>query len=204
MAERSRLTDEGIACAAAVREAIGLRCDLLIDAHSRFGLDDGLALARRLEPLNLYWLEEVTPARPLVELAQINREAKMPTAGGEAIYGVTDFYRYIREGAVDIVMPDVKLCGGMLELRKIAALAEGAGLPVSPHGPASPVGTIAAAHAVAGISNFTILEFSFGEVPWRSKLIGPDEKIVNGHLPLNDRPGFGIELDPYVVAQNAI
>jgi len=88
-AQRRRLTEKGIACAAAVRKAIGPEQQLLIDAHSRFGVEDGLALARALEPLNLFWLEEVTPAESLTSLVQINREANMPTAGGEAIYGGT-------------------------------------------------------------------------------------------------------------------
>ena len=67
-------------------------------------------------------------------------ERKMPSAGGKLIYGVSGFLPYIDAGSVDIVMPYVKYCGGMLELKKIAALAEAAGLTVSPHGPASPVG----------------------------------------------------------------
>ena len=72
----------------------------------------------RLEPLNLFWLEEVTPAVPVEDLATINSAAKMPTAGGEHILGVKGFFPYIKAEAVDIVMPDVKFCGGMLELKK--------------------------------------------------------------------------------------
>jgi galactonate dehydratase len=202
--QRRPLVDAGVASAEAVREAIGPDRDLLIDAHSRFGVEDGLALAKRLEPLNLFWLEEVTPAEPVENLAAINRAAHMPTAGGEAIYGVQGFYPYVRGGAVDIVMPDIKACGGMTELKKIAGLAEGAGLPVSPHGPASPVGNIAAAHVMASVPNFNILEFSFGEVPWRADLLVPPERIDKGALPLSDRPGFGVALNDKVAASHAI
>jgi len=101
-------------------------------------------------------------------------------------------------------MPDIKLCGGMLELKKIAGLAEGAGLPVSPHGPASPIGNIAAAHIMASAPNFNILEFSFGEVPWRADLIVPAERIAAGHLPLSDRPGFVVEINEGVAAKYAL
>ncbi len=87
----------------------------------------------------------------------------MPTAGGESIYGVEGIYPYIKAEAVDIVMPDVKVCGGLLEVKKIAALAEGAGLLVSPHGPASPVGNAAAAQVSATIPSFNILELAYGE-----------------------------------------
>jgi galactonate dehydratase len=99
----------------------------------------------------------------------------MPTAGGESIHGVAGFYPYITAEAVDIVMPDAKVCGGMLEMKKIAALAEGAGLIASPHGPASPIGNVAAAHVIATIPNFNILEISYGEVPCRAELIDPPE-----------------------------
>jgi galactonate dehydratase len=202
-ATRERYTADGIADAQAVRDAIGPGRDLLIDAHSRFSLQEGLALLPRLDPLKLFWLEEVTPAKPLSDLAAINKAAKMPTAGGENIHGVTGFYPYIRAEAVDIVMPDVKYCGGILELKKIAALAEGAGLQTSPHGPASPVGNIAAAHAIAGAPNFNILEFSYGEVPWRSELVDPPEDTRGGALALSDRPGLGYKLNEKTAARYA-
>jgi galactonate dehydratase len=128
----------------------------------------------------------------------------MPTAGGENIHGVTGFYPYIRAEAVDIVMPDVKYCGGILELKKIAALAEGAGLQASPHGPASPVGNMAAAHAIAGAPNFNILEFSYGEVPWRAELVDPPEDTTGGALALSDRPGLGLKLNEKTAARYAV
>jgi len=202
--EVAPLIEDGIAKASAVRAAIGPDRDLLIDAHSRFTLEEGLALARQLEPLKLFWLEEVTPAEPLTDLAAINAAAPMTTAGGEAIRGVAGFYPYIRAQTVDIVMPDVKMCGGLFELKKIAALAEAAGLLVSPHGPASPVGNLAAAQVAATIPNFNILEFSFGEVPWRAELLAPVEALANGTLLLSDRPGFGHDLNDRVLAKRGV
>ena len=108
-AKIEEFTRLGLDRAAAVRKVIGPKRDLLIDVHSHFDLAHGRELARRFEPLNLFWLEEVTPPKPLEWLATINREPKMPTAGGESIYGVRGFYPYIAGGAVDIVMPDVKI-----------------------------------------------------------------------------------------------
>jgi len=197
-------TKLGIACAAAVRKTIGPKADLLIDVHSHFDVERGLDLARRFEPLNLFWLEEVTPANPVDHLARINREAKMPTAGGESIRGVKNFYPYIKAEAVDIVMPDVKVCGGMWEMKKIAAMAEAAGLLVSPHGPASPIGNVAAAHVSASLPNFHILEFSFGEVPWRAELIEPQEQLTGGNLAMTTRPGFGIDINEKAARKYAV
>jgi galactonate dehydratase len=200
-AEIERFTAAGISAAEAVRTAIGPKNDLLIDAHSHFDLAHGLKLAERLAHLNLFWLEETTPAPPPDNLAVINKAAPMTTAGGESIYGVEGFYPYIKAEAVDVVMPDVKVCGGLLEVRKIAAIAQGAGLLVSPHGPASPVGNVAAAQVAVTISNFNILEFSYGEVPWRADVIHPPEVVHNSDLPLTREPGFGISLNERVAQQ---
>lgn len=68
--------------------------------------------------MNLFWLEEVTPAQPIEWLATINREAKMPTAGAKPFMAGSGFYPYIAAGAVGIVMPDVKYCGGVLGTRR--------------------------------------------------------------------------------------
>ncbi len=199
--EIEEYTKRGIECAEAVRRKIGPKTDLLIDVHSHLDLRRGLDLARRMEPLNLFWIEEVTPAVPVENLATINREAPMETAGGELILGVKGFYAYIKAQAVDIVMPDVKFCGGMWELKKISAMAEGAGLKASPHSPASPVGNVAAAHVCATMANFLILECAYGEAPWRAELLDPPEQIVDSALPLSDRPGFGVVLNDQTAAR---
>lgn len=198
-------TAYGIACAQAVRDAIGPEQRLLVDAHGRFTFAQGRDLLKRLHPLDLYWLEEVTPEGEgdFADLAAINAEASMPTAGGEGLFGVAGFYRYIEAKAADIVMPDVKLCGGMLELKKIAALAEAAGLSVSPHGPASPVGTVAAAQVAATAPNFTVLEHAYGEVPWRAELISPPEDVRGGALTLSSSPGLGIALNDRTLRSRA-
>jgi galactonate dehydratase len=180
---------------------IGLKNDLLVDVHSKFDLKRGLELLRRMEPLQLLWIEEVTPAQPIDDLAAINRAASMPTAGGEMIYGIRGFYPYVVGKAVKIVMPDVKYCGGMLELKKIASLAEAADLLVSPHGPASPVGNVTAAHVCAGMPNFLILEHSFGEVPWRAELIDPRKRSTKATWCSAKRPGLGITLNAKVLTK---
>ena len=198
-ATRAEITKIGLECTAAVRQAIGPKRDLLIDAHNHFDLPRGLELAKQVEPLNLFWLEEVV--RAFDQLAVINREARMPTAGGENIYGVKGFLEYVNAKAVDIAMPDIKYCGGLLELKKIAALCEAGGMPVAPHGPASPVGNYAAAQVCCGLANFQILEHSFGEVPWRAELVDPPEEMDGGQLVLSNRPGFGVSLNEKTVAR---
>lgn len=163
-----------------------------VEQITQLGIDRATAVRQALGPERELLLEN---------LAAIRRSAAMPSAGGEVIYAVKGFLSYINAGSVDIVMPDVKYCGGMLELKKIASLAEAAGLTVAPHGPASPIGNVAAAHVCAGMSNFLILELSYGEVPWRAELIDPPEQIEKGFLGLTTRPGFGIRLSEKTTAR---
>ena len=192
-AEIEAHTRLGVACIEAVREVIGPGRDLLVDAHSNFDLERGYDLLQRLEPLNLYWLEEIT--RPFDDLAELRRAAEMPFAGGESLVGLARNRAYIDAGAVDILMPDVKTIGGMLELKKIAVMAEAAGLAVAPHGPAGPVGNMAAAHVCVGLPNFDILEFSHGETDWRAELVDPPESLQGGRLRVSERPGLGLKLN---------
>lgn len=200
-AERSRLIQLAMECGKAVRGVLGPSRDLLIDVHSLLTVQEGLDLLKEMEALKLYWLEEVTPPEPLDGLATINRSTTMTTAGGEGIFGIQAFYRYAAAGAADVLMPDVKWCGGLLELRKIAGMAEGMALRVSPHGPASPVGNIAASHVCATLPNFEINEFAFAEVPWRADLTEPPERFETGYLDVSERPGFGITLNEKILRQ---
>jgi galactonate dehydratase len=201
--ERARQIHVAIECAQAARRVLGPSRDLLIDVHSLLTVPEGLGILKEMEALKLYWLEEVTSAEPLDALATINRATAMTTAGGENVAGIEAFYRYASAGVVDVLMPDVKYCGGLLELRKVAGMAEGMGLRVSPHGPASPVGNVAAGHACVTMPNCEINEFAYAEVSWRAELIDPPESFETGRLTIGDQPGFGIRLNEKIVRRFA-
>lgn len=197
-----QITQQGIDCAQAVRKVIGPQRDLLLDGHSKFDVEHGLRLMPRLDPLHLFWLEEVTPPPGLPSIRQYAELAKyMPIAGGETRYGAQAFYPYIAAGSVDILMPDVKYCGGMMEVKKVCDLGAAAGLKVSPHDPAGPVAAAATAQVCATAANFLILEFAFGEVPWRAELIDPPEDTAQGQLQVTSRPGLGIRLNEKALAR---
>lgn len=197
-AEIAAHTQLGTACIKAVRDVLGPDRDLLVDAHSNFDLERGLALLKDLEPLNLYWLEEVS--RPLDILAKIREAAPMPTAGAESVFSTDGMFNYLKYLPVDIAMPDIKYCGGMMELKKISAMCEAAGLDVAPHGPASPIGNMAAAQVSVTIPNFSILEYSHGDAPWRHELVDPPEPLTTGGiLTVPDTPGLGYKLNMKVV-----
>jgi galactonate dehydratase len=195
--------DHAILCIEAVRKTIGNTIDLLVDVHSHLDQALGIEVAKRVEPLNLFWFEEpVNPEKFVKETKAITDSTSTTTAGGESIFGREGFAPLIQAKALDILMPDVKHCGGILELKYIAAMAETAGLKVAPHNPSGPIATAASVQAVATIPNFAILEVAYGEVPWRSLLTTPEEQFVDGYVTISDQPGFGFQLNKTEVAKH--
>src|SRR5258706_10070142 len=106
-------------------------------------------------------------------------------AGGEILFGIHGFAPLCRRRAMDVIMPDVKHCGGLLEMTRIAAMANADEVAIAPHNPSGPVSTAATVQVCAGMKNFRILELQWGEVPWRSHLVIPPEKFEQGsiHVP---------------------
>ena len=116
---------------------------------------------------------------------------------------MSGFAPLITGQAVDVVMPDVKHCGGLQEARRIAALAELYDIAVSPHNPSGPVATAASVQLCAGMPNFDVLEYQWGEVAWRGELVDPPERFQNGQIAVTDRPGLGIELNDALVREHS-
>ena len=115
--------ENGIACVAAMREAIGPDVELMVDCHSFFDVALAERVARRLEPQKLAWYEEPVAPERVEETLEIRRRIQQPMAGGEILFGLDGFAPLIRTKAVHVIMPDVKHCGGLLELTRIAAMA---------------------------------------------------------------------------------
>ncbi|MET0392315.1 MAG: mandelate racemase/muconate lactonizing enzyme family protein, partial [Chitinophagaceae bacterium] len=154
-AELQRMYDQ----VAAAREAIGPDTDLLVDMHGRYDAVTGQAVAKRLEPLNLLWLEEPIPAENVEAYKLITESTSTPIAAGENHYLAYGFRRLLEIGAVDIVMPDLQKAGGLGEGQRIANLANLYYTPFAPHMVASFLGAMASAHVCASVPNFLILEW---------------------------------------------
>jgi galactonate dehydratase len=191
--------ESGIASVAAMRDAVGPDVELMVDCHSFFNIVLAERVAHRLEPYRLSWYEEPVPPEKVEETREIRRRIKQPMAGGEILFGVGGFAPLIRNQTVHVIMPDVKHCGGLLELTRIAAAAESEDVSVAPHNPSGPVSTAASVQVCAVLKNFRLLEFQWGEVTWRSDLVDPPERFENGTIRVQNRPGFGIELNEDVV-----
>ncbi len=194
----------GTNCIDEVRKVIGKDIQLLVDVHIHLNQQLSVEVAKQLEEMNLYWYEEpVDPNKFHEETLAIKKAIKQPLAGGEAIYGREGFAELIQSNALDILMPDVKHCGGLLELKYISAMGETFHqLKVAPHNPSGPVATIATKTVCAGMPNFLIMEYAFGEVAWSKDLISPNEIFVNGKISISDAPGHGYVLNKKVLNEH--
>ena len=192
----------GVDCVFAMREAVGDDIAIKIDAHSFFDVELSISVAQQLLPANLSWYEEPIAPTQTTNTRRIHESISQTLAGGEFLFGVEGFAPLCEENAVDIIMPDVKHCGGLLEAFRIAAVAEANGVKVSPHNPSGPVSTAASVALCAALPNFEILEYQWGEQPWRSNLVVPNERFVNGAINISNSPGFGITFNERVLAEH--
>ena len=190
---------------AAVREAIGCEVDLAVDTHGRFNLPTMLTLADKLQPYELMWIEDPVPLNGgnIKAMAKVTAAVQTPICSGETL--ARPQYRELFElQAADIVMPDVTYVGGIMELVKVAAMADVYHVPVAPHNMYGPLATMASVQVCACIPNFTILEFQWGDVPWRDEIINRPIPIKDGYIEVPDEPGIGVELNKEALCQHIV
>jgi galactonate dehydratase len=183
----------------ALRKAVGDDFDIGVDPHAKiFEPIRAMQLAQALQPYNPYFIEE--PLRPenmdaMGELRKQYTSIGVPLATGEMLYTKWDFRDLLVRGGADIIQPDICCAGGLLEQKKIAAIAESFYVTVAPHNPMGPVATAVNVHFAACTPNFLILEYHADDEMPRRDLIDEPMKLVDGYLELPTRPGLGIDLN---------
>jgi len=200
---REKILDEartGIERVSAVRAAVGPDITVLVDCHSRFERHTAALVAEQLAKSDIGWFEEpVEPTEDAEGLAAIAKEVSMITAGGESGYGREFFGSIVECGALNVVMPDVKHCGGLAEARASGLAAMKAGGDVSLHSPTGPVSLIGGGHATAAMPEAIHLEHAVYETDWRAEVVLPYERVESGRLWMPDGVGLGAELNPEIV-----
>jgi galactonate dehydratase len=176
----------------AVRAAIGQEMEILIDCHGRFSVGTAIEIARELEPYRLFWFEEPTDPENVGALAKIGRSIKTRLATGERCYTKYHLQALLATNEVQVLQPDIIHVGGILEAKKIAAIADASYVTVSYHNPFGPVATAAAVQLDACTSNFVMQEsFCEYDVPWRFDLLENCPRPQGGHYAIPDLPGLG-------------
>ena len=182
-----------------MRESLPARIELAADMHGRYDAGTGKRMARELEPFKLLWLEEPVPPENVDAMRDVRESSHTPICAGENLFLRHGFRELLEKRAVDIVMPDIQKCGGLLEARKIADMAHTYYVPMAPHCQASPIGTMASCHVLAAIPNALVLEWHWGHPPERmaqwKQYVKEGEIIEKGHVTVPDRPGIGLEMN---------
>lgn len=180
----------------AVREALGPDVDIAVDIHAKFfEVSRAIRLAKEIEPHSPFWLEE--PIRPenTEAMAKLAAHVNIPLASGECNYTKFEFREILAAQALDIVQPDICVCGGLLEMKKIAALADAHYVMVAPHNPMGPVATTVNVHFAASTPNFLVLEYHPDDSAPRKDLLKEPLMVKDGYIPVPNKPGLGIELN---------
>ncbi|MEO1016987.1 MAG: mandelate racemase/muconate lactonizing enzyme family protein [Pseudomonadota bacterium] len=195
---------------AALREYIGPDRDLMTDVHgpSWMTVADAVHLGRALEPYDLLFYEDPIAPENLDGYRRIRDAVDIPLAAGERVATLWGIRPLIEDELVDVIQPDTGRAGGILQMRKMAAMAEAHYITMAPHsGSLGPLADFAALHVMASIPNALMMERVEFQWVGRYQVITPELKIVDGKLPVPDAPGLGVdlveeELDKYPVSKN--
>jgi galactonate dehydratase len=185
---------------AAVREAVGSRCDLLFGTHGQFTAPGAIRLARRLERFDPLWLEEPVPPDMPEEMAAVARSTSIPIATGERLTTKYEFARVLATGAARILQPNLGRAGGILEGKKIAALAEAHYAQIAPHLYCGPVVGAANVQLAACSPNFLVLEGILDWGGFHADILRRPIHWEDGYVVPPAEPGLGVELDEEVAA----
>jgi 2-dehydro-3-deoxyphosphogalactonate aldolase len=178
-----------------IRQAVGTKADLLFGTHGQFTASGAIRLARRLEPYDPLWFEEPTPPEMPEEMALVARGTSIPIATGERLTTKYEFSRILECRAASILQMALGRVGGLMEAKKIAAMAEAHYAQIAPHLYCGPVEGAANIHFSASLPNFLILESIQAWDGFHAQILRKPIRFDEGFVIPPTEPGLGIELD---------
>lgn len=197
---------------AAVRAAVGPEIKLTVDVNGAYSLPRAITMGRELEKLGVYWYEEPLPQQHYANYDVLTSSLDIAVAGGECIDSRVTARELILRRAVDIIQPDVSLCGGFAECLAIAEMARLWNLQCMPHCWAGAIVTAATVHLVSLLPDATsgfeaeppLLELDVTENPFRDEIVTQPLRVIDGHIAVPTGPGLGIEIDEAAVRRYSV
>lgn len=193
------------------RRIMGSSMVIGVDTDKTYDHFATLKLAPVLAANDIAWLEEPLVARDheqyVRDMLRLQGRVGVPLSGGQGFFSRYQYGDLVSRRAVDIVQPDVVRVGGISELKRVGELASVWGLKCMPHvscGVGHDIQFVATAHAMASLSNATYLCYPAYDTPLRTELLVEQPKVVDGYLPLPQKPGLGIELNPQALARYSV
>jgi galactonate dehydratase len=186
-----------------LREAVGDEVEIMVDFHGRCASTSAaLQYIDVIAPFRPLFIEEPVPPGDSLQMRAIVDRSPAPVATGERLVSIQEFDDLFRHRATHIAQPDLCHCGGFSEARKIAAMAQAAGIGIAPHNPLGPIAGVAALHYDIATPNFVIQEEMSGAVPWYWDVVRSPIRRVGGHWEVPDQPGLGLEVDEAEAARH--
>lgn len=185
-----------LAALTAIREAVGDRMVLVVDANGAYDSADAIRMGRAMESLDVRWFEEPVPTDDLAGYERIHAMTSTPLARGETDFGVFTMREVIERRLVDVVQPDLARCGGITGARHVWTLTYAANLAFAPHtGFSGGLSQLAALHVSAAAPTLLALEYMFIDNPLREIFVGGYPSARDGFVAAPEGPGFGLDLD---------
>jgi L-alanine-DL-glutamate epimerase-like enolase superfamily enzyme len=188
--------EASIARVAAARAGLGPGVELMVDAHGTFNVAEAKRFAAGIEQLGVRWFEEPVSADNRAGLAEVRASTTVAIAAGESEFTSFDFADLVERRAVDVLQPDLAICGGPTEGRRIAALAESHQLELAPHCWGSALSFAAGVGLAFSSPAASVIEFSLGANPLLHDLADESIVVENGHVVAPAAPGLGVEPRP--------
>ena len=179
----------------AIREAVGTRADILFGTHGQFTASGALRMARAIEPYDPLWFEEPVPPDMPEVMAQVARGTSIPIATGERLTTKFEFARVIENRAATILQPDLGRSGGILETKKIAAMAEAYHIQIAPHCYCGPIVGAANIQLAVTLPNFLILESLKQWDGFHATLLKKKIEWQDGNVIPSKEPGLGRRIE---------
>lgn len=185
-----------------LREAVGMKADLLFGTHGQMTAAGAIRLAKRLEPYDPLWLEEPMPPDAPEEMAKVARATSIPIATGERLATKYDFARLLKAGSAAIFQMNLGRVGGLLEAKKIAGMAEVHHVQIAPHLYCGPIVGAANIQLATCSPNFLILESIESWGGFHTEILKSPIAFEDGHVIPSTAPGLGVELNEDVALAN--
>jgi galactonate dehydratase len=188
---------------AAIRDAVGPEVEIFVEMHGRFSAATAVELAGMLEPSQPGWIEEPCPPEDIPSLRKVADRVRIPIATGERYFTRYGFREVIESGAPDVIQADPIHAGGILEMKKIAALADVRSMLMAPHNSNGPVCTAACVHFDFCTTNFKVQEcFDDFSESWVVDAVPGTPRPRDGYFYPPDKPGLGVELNEELIKEH--
>ena len=183
---------------ASIRDAVGDKMEVDIGTHGQLTTSSAIRIVSILEEYHPFWFEEPVAPENVDEMARVAAHTNIPIATGERLLTKYEFVEIFKKQAAQIIQLDIGHCGGILESKKIAGMAEAHYASIAPHMYCGPIAAAAAIQLATCSPNFLIQEFNVS--PLHANILKTPIKFEDGYILPPTAPGLGVELDEDTVA----